>query len=58
MLKELAKKAGAGKEDQDKPPVLPPEMFEVLVECADEGHQREVFDRLTREGLTCRVLTF
>ena len=37
---------------------LPPERFEVLVECQDEGHQREVFDRLTGEGLKCRVLTF
>jgi hypothetical protein len=58
MLKDLAKKAGAGGEGKDKPPALPPERFEVLVECRDEGHQREVYDRLTGEGLTCRVLTF
>jgi hypothetical protein len=60
MLKDLAKKAGAeaDKGEKQKAPVLPPEKFEVLVECADEGHQRELFDRLTGEGLTCRVLTF
>jgi hypothetical protein len=58
MLKDLAKTTGAGKEDREKAPVLPPERFEVLVECEDEQHQREVYDRLTGEGLTCRVLTF
>jgi hypothetical protein len=58
MLKDLAKNTGAGKEDRDKAPVLPPERFEVLVECRDEGQQREVYDRLTVEGLTCKVLTF
>jgi hypothetical protein len=58
MLKDLVRKTGAGKEDKDKAPVLPAEKFEVLVECADEGHQREVYDRLTGEDLKCRVLTF
>ena len=58
MLQDLAKKAGAGREEREKAPALPPERFEVLVECRDEGHQREVYDRLTEEGLTCRVLTF
>jgi hypothetical protein len=60
MLKDLAKKTGAAADEAEKQeaPVLPPEKFEILVECADEGHQREVFDRLTAEGLKCRVLTF
>jgi hypothetical protein len=58
MLKDLAGQTGAGKEGKDKPPVLPPEKFEVLVTCEDESHQREVYDRLNAEGLTCRVLTF
>jgi hypothetical protein len=57
MLKDLAKKAGGG-EEKNQAIALPPERFEVLVECQDEGHQREVFDRLTGEGLKCRVLTF
>jgi hypothetical protein len=60
MLKDLAKKAGAGADKGEKQaaPVLPPEKFEILVECGDENHQREVFERLTAEGLKCRVLTF
>jgi hypothetical protein len=60
VLKDLAKNAGteADKAEKPKAPVLPPEKFEVLVECEDEGHQREVYDRLTGEGLKCRVLTF
>jgi hypothetical protein len=60
MLKDLAQKTDAGKAGQgtDKPPQLPPERFEILVECQDEGHQREVYDRLTAEGMKCRVLTF
>ena len=56
MLKDLAAEAGKG--GKDKAPVLPPERFEIVVACEDEGHQREVYDRLTAEGLKCRVLTF
>jgi hypothetical protein len=56
MLKDLAKKTA--REDKDKPAALPPEKFEIVVECRDEGHQREVYDRLTGEGQKCRVLTF
>jgi len=60
MLRELAAKTtrAAGKDEKDKAPVLPAEKFEVLVACQNEGHQREVYDRLTGEGLRCRVLTF
>lgn len=32
-------------------------IYEVIVECADEFEQEEVFTRLSGEGLTCRVLT-
>lgn len=32
-------------------------IYEVIVECADEFEQEEVFSRLSGEGLTCRVLT-
>jgi hypothetical protein len=31
--------------------------FGVLVECTGEDQQREVFERLTTDGLKCRVLT-
>ncbi len=32
-------------------------IYEVIVECADEYEQEEVFTRLSGEGLQCRVLT-
>ncbi|MCS6851769.1 MAG: hypothetical protein NZ700_11445 [Gemmataceae bacterium] len=39
------------------PPERPPvEQYLVLVECRDEDHQREVLERLQREGLSCRAL--
>jgi ParB-like chromosome segregation protein Spo0J len=31
--------------------------FEVVVECDDEPHQKMIYERLTGEGLRCRVLT-
>lgn len=34
------------------------ESFQVVVECADEREQRAVFDRLSGEGLRCRLLNF
>lgn len=33
------------------------EVYEVIVECADENEQEEIFNRLQGEGLQCRVLT-
>jgi ParB family chromosome partitioning protein len=33
------------------------DVFEVVVECRDEAHQRELFERLIAEGEKCRVLT-
>lgn len=32
-------------------------IYEVIVECADEYEQEEIFNRLNGEGLQCRVLT-
>lgn len=32
-------------------------IYEVIVECADEFEQEEIFTRLSGEGLQCRVLT-
>lgn len=31
--------------------------FEVVVECADEAEQREVYDALNKEGRKCRLLS-
>ncbi len=32
------------------------ERFQVLVDCGDETAQRRVYERLTAEGWSCRVL--
>jgi ParB-like chromosome segregation protein Spo0J len=44
--------AGAAADESDL--VLP--KFEVLVECDDEEHQRDVISKLTELGLECRAL--
>lgn len=31
--------------------------FQVIVQCGDEEQQRDIYERLTLEGLRCRVLT-
>jgi ParB-like chromosome segregation protein Spo0J len=33
------------------------DVFEVVIECRDEDHQREVYERLTADGEKCRLLT-
>lgn len=58
MLRSLAEEEGPDPAAEEKGVSLPAERFEVIVECDGEGQQREVFDRLTQEGLTYRVLTF
>ena len=60
LLEAVAEANGIGPAggEPEKPLEPPPERFEVVVECQDESEQRELFDRLTREGLSCRVLTY
>lgn len=33
-----------------------PELFQVVVECDDENHQRQTYEKLTAEGFSCRLL--
>lgn len=33
------------------------EEFQIIIECKDEGQQEELYQKLTEEGLICRVLT-
>jgi hypothetical protein len=40
---------------RDEPPL--PRSFQVAVECHDESQQEKLFNRLTREGFACRLLT-
>jgi hypothetical protein len=37
---------------------LPAQRFEIVVECAGEAQQRELYEELTARGWKCRVLTF
>jgi hypothetical protein len=43
--------------DQRPPEVDVKDAYQVVVECRDEDQQRDVFGRLTDEGLKCRLLT-
>jgi ParB-like chromosome segregation protein Spo0J len=44
-------------EQSDPPEVEIPEAYQVVVECRDESQQQAVFERLTAEGLKCKLLT-
>ncbi len=51
-------------DDDAAPPIEEPqpatpvgESFQVIVDCETESRQRDVFDRITAEGLSCRLLT-
>ena len=33
------------------------DVFEVIVECGDEEEQRQIYEKLVKEGYECRVLT-
>ena len=55
MKKELAKGERCGGEDRQKSKALP-ELYQVVIECRDEGQQRELFERLRREGLRVRLM--
>ncbi len=37
--------------------VAVPDGYQVVVECRDEQQQRDVYERLTADGLSCRLLT-
>lgn len=58
LLNEMTRPASEESlpEDTEGPKSLP-ESFQVVVECRDEDDQRTVFERLTAEGYTCRLLT-
>ncbi|MFZ5831589.1 MAG: ParB N-terminal domain-containing protein [Planctomycetota bacterium] len=44
-------------EDGPPPAIDVPELYQVVVECASEAEQREVYERLTGEGLRCRLVS-
>jgi ParB-like chromosome segregation protein Spo0J len=57
MLASPPRPALEGPDEQSPPEVPVPEVFQVVVECRDEADQKSVFERLTAEGLKCRLLT-
>jgi len=34
----------------------PPELYQVVIECRDEGQQRELFERMRGEGVRVRLM--
>ncbi len=49
--------ASAAPAPPDRPAVIVPESYQVVVECRDENDQQAVFERMRAEGYRCRVLT-
>ncbi len=45
------------KPPKEEPEVVPKSIFEVVVTCASESEQEEIYNKLTEQGLTCRVLS-
>ncbi len=50
---------GGGDSPQEAAPagVKVPELFQIVIQCRDEEHQQQLFERFTAEGLECRLLT-
>lgn len=51
ILAKLAK-------DKSEPALDLKEVFEIVIECGDEGEQAKLYKRFEKEGLKCRLLTF
>lgn len=49
---------GMGKPEEEKQRVSEgPQEFIVIVNCTDEQQQQEIFERLSQEGLLCKVMS-
>jgi hypothetical protein len=58
MLADLATKQEAATPEIDEPDEVDiPELYQVVVECANETEQESLFERLRGEGYKCRVMT-
>jgi ParB-like chromosome segregation protein Spo0J len=55
--KELSRLLDQAPEPQEADDIAIADQFEVVITCRDEAHQRELFDRLTADGESCRLLT-
>jgi ParB-like chromosome segregation protein Spo0J len=54
---ELRALAGLSREKDPDQAESISQAFEVVIECRDEAQQRELFERLRGEGLSCRLFT-
>ncbi len=52
-IRKLLEKPAKGEDEVSKLEAK----FEVVVECRDEDQQKELFERFSAEGLTCRLFT-
>ena len=53
----LAEEVPADDEPDATPADLPvPEAWQIVVECRDEAQQQELYERLSAEGIACRLL--
>ncbi len=57
MLNEDTATVDLESDQSIRPEVDIPEAFQVVVECADEGQQQTLYERLGAEGFKCRLLT-
>ncbi|GAB6187419.1 ParB N-terminal domain-containing protein [Thermopirellula anaerolimosa] len=46
--------AAESSDGQSEPPL--PDLFQIVVRCRDEDEQRQLFERLTAEGFSCRLV--
>lgn len=53
----LATLAGGDGAVRDLSAQLGQRVYQVVIECADEAQQRQLFDEVEARGLTCRLLT-
>lgn len=61
VLDQMLSPSDASSDDElmDGPPseVEISQAFQVVIECRDEAEQKAVYERMTAEGFTCRLLT-
>lgn len=57
MLADLASKLPNLDAALNDPEVAIPASYQVVIDCADESQQEELYERLSAEGLKCKVLT-
>ncbi len=56
LLESIGEKLPQELDDKESPLTIP-ETYEIIVECKDEVHQKQIFDKLKEEGYKLRILT-